>query len=161
MAVDPKEPEKGIFTATFSIPSSCTCSIDESQSGNVITTTTKRPVIERNTNQIQRRRDPPIERTKANNPIRMKTKFKIHDEFKTDWLNFDIGRRQSRTTTVTTTTTTSTTTSTTTTRFTTKYNPYYIPPNESSELFEYYDYYYDQASSFETEKYLGKSSTHI
>ena len=156
MAVDPKEPEKGIFTATFSIPSSCTCTIGESQSGNVITTTTKRPVIERNTNQIQRRRDPPIERTKANNPIRMKTKFKIHDEFKTDWLNFDIGRRQSRTTTATTTTTTTTTTtSTTTTRFTTKYNPYYIPPS-SSELYEYYDYYYDQASSFETEKYLGK-----
>ena len=64
MAVDPTEPEKGIFTATFSIPSSCSCSIDDNHSGSIIidnhsgsiiidnhsgsiitTTTTKKPVI--------------------------------------------------------------------------------------------------------------------
>ena len=37
------------------------------------------------------RQDPPrIDRT----PTRIKPKFKIHDEFKTDWLKFDIGKKE-------------------------------------------------------------------
>ena len=37
------------------------------------------------------RQDPPrIDRT----PTRIKPKFKIHDEFKTDWLKFDIGKEE-------------------------------------------------------------------
>ena len=76
MAVDPAEPEKvyifqkisfsenkysnnffslqGVFTASFSIPSSCTCSIVENKNDIVITTsTTRKPLIERN--KIERR----------------------------------------------------------------------------------------------------------
>ena len=41
MAVDPKEPERGIFTAFFSIPSSCACSATiNSTRGNELTTST-------------------------------------------------------------------------------------------------------------------------
>ena len=41
MAVDPKEPERGIFTAFFSIPSSCACSANiNSTRGNELTTST-------------------------------------------------------------------------------------------------------------------------
>ena len=37
------------------------------------------------------RQDPPrIDRM----PTRIKPKFKIHDEFKTDWLKFDIGKKE-------------------------------------------------------------------
>ena len=41
MAVDPKEPERGIFTAVFSIPSSCACSANSNSTrGNELTTST-------------------------------------------------------------------------------------------------------------------------
>ena len=153
MAVDPKKPEEGVFTATFSIPSSCTCSIDQNQSESVASSTTnispksiKRPTIERNT--IQRRKDSPVnvETRERTMPDRMKTRFKIHDEFKTDWLNFDIGRRQTRTSTATTTTTSTTTTTTTTpttTKSTSVFNPYFIPESTGSRDEEYYyDYRY-------------------
>lgn len=153
MAVDPKKPEEGVFTATFSIPSSCTCSIDQNQSESVASSTAnispksiKRPTIDRNT--IQRRKDPPvnIEARERTSSDRMRTRFKIHDEFKTDWLNFDIGRRQTRTSTAPTTTTTSTTTTTTTpktTKSTSVFNPYFIPESTGSRDEEYYyDYRY-------------------
>ena len=46
MSVDPKEPERGIFTDSFQIPSSCACSSRSefnSTASDDITTSTTRP----------------------------------------------------------------------------------------------------------------------
>merc|ERR1711956_140244 len=159
MSVDPKEPERGIFTDSFQIPSSCACSsraeFNSTASDDITTSTTRPSASFFDRGQPLRRSDRPSEKM-SSFPSRVRDdisrpKFKIHEEFNKDWLmNFDSGRMQTtKRTSTTTKTTTKPTITTVPTTTSAETMPFLLSREDNVDDIYYYDYSYQY---YETEK---------